>query len=147
MIRRLLAALGLAVALTIATPSAPAQAYGWSGQRCDVFSIGRVCIQLHTIPSGSGLKVDQTQLCAYQTGGKGFRDVHDSALQFWGSGGNYLGSIGLNGTDASPGGTCSYTNSSFQMGNQACYHAYGRRNEPLSDPYFSIDGRVLGGAC
>lgn len=143
----------LAACLSLFT-SAPAQAYGWTGFRCDDQSnsnSSKVCVRVHTYQSGGGLRVDQTQVCAYkvpQLYYNGFQGTKGNTIQFWGSGGAYLGFINLNGTGASQGGSCSLTNSQFQMGNGACFHAYGTLDlAGWPDGHWGVDGAVTGGAC
>lgn len=145
--------IGLAGALVMLIPS-PAQAYGWSGVRCDSQisdNASKVCVNVHTSPSGNGLRVDQVQVCAYkvpQLYYNGLNDTHGNTIQFWGSGGAYLGFVNLNGTGASQAGSCSLTNMNVQMGNGACYHAYGTMNMPgRTDIHWGVDGKIIGGAC
>lgn len=149
----LVVALAVALGLSLAG-SAPAQALGWSGQRCDNqanANASKVCVQVHTIAHGSGVYVDQAQVCAYkvpQLYYNGFQGTKGNTIQFWGSGGAYLGAVNLNSTGASQGGSCSYTSFLMAMGNGACYHAYGTEDlAGADDAWYGVDGKVIGGAC
>jgi hypothetical protein len=133
---------------------APAQAYGWSGQRCDnqaSANAARVCAQVHTAQTSSGARVDQIQVCAYkmpQTYYNGFQGTKTNYAQYWGSGGAFLGGDNLNSTGASNGGSCSLTNVYAKMGNGACYVVMGTLDLLLAnDGSYYIRGSILGGAC
>jgi hypothetical protein len=155
---RPLLALGLALVMAIAgallTFASPAHALGWSGQRCDnqaANSAAKVCLNIHTIPSGNGMRVDQVQLCAYkmpQTYYNGFQGTKSNQITFQGSSGAYLGFMTPADTGASVGGVCNFTNAQIQMGMGACFLAYGTLNLAGSgDGQWSLAGKVLGGAC
>ena len=110
----------------VAFVSSPAQALGWSGQRCDSDTgVGgdgwTICVQYHTVQAGSFVWVDSVQMC--ETGGNNhisgtklnsWSTVYST--QFWGT----LPNTGKN--------QCVYdqpTKASATMGNGACMVAKG----------------------
>jgi hypothetical protein len=152
MIRRLLVALGLAAALLIAIPTAPAHATGWSGQRCEANANKgwHLCAQVHTVPSGGGVRIDQTQLClSLINGGTNTRKAFNNGVLFRGSAGQWLGGYALYDVGVQ---TCTYTNppagANTQMGNGACYIASGTIDYKSGfDDTWNVSGKVSGGAC
>lgn len=138
-----LAALFAALALVLIAP--PAQAYGWSGQNCmtQAGNGARVCVQVHTVPRGSGMRIDQIQLCAYKVDnvyGNRFQGAKTVNVEVRGSGGALLGYVPLWDTGgASYAGVCSYTNTVVDGGNGASFAATGKLIlKTFPDASFSI---------
>lgn len=155
--RKILALLGaliVAAALTL-VGSAPAQAYGWSAQRCmtQTGNGAKVCVQFYTVPSGNGQKVNQIYLCATKvdnTYGNRFTGTKDSGATYIGSAGNVLGGSSIVDVGATWGGNCALTTTTNrpQLGNGACFRVDGTLDlSAFPDASYSISGKVLGGAC
>jgi hypothetical protein len=74
------------VAVGLVAVAGPAQALGWSGQRCDSDTGATgdgwtVCVQYHTVQNGSFVWVDTVQMC--ETGGN--NHVAGTKLNSWAS--------------------------------------------------------------
>lgn len=138
----LAAALIVAAALTLFA-AAPAQAVGWSGQRCDNTVEGvHVCVQVHTVNATTGFyKVDAVQLCmSMNRANNHVRGIKSNWISFpgtWGYGIPYV---------AKPG--CSYSYPNYKMDN-GCYVASGTVDLSVypDNDHYRISGRILGGAC
>lgn len=141
-----LLAAGVLALVALVIGSAPAQAVGWSGQRCDSVTLdGKVCVQVHTYWDGAKVRIDTVQLCAYkdpnQTQAGHFRSTKNSTINT-----NLSGAF-LN--EATPGAGCAYTNwTSQKLPNQSCYAVDGRMDvTAFSDPLYHIVGNLSGGPC
>lgn len=151
MILGLLAALLMAVGLTVAV-SSPAQALGWSGQRCDSSQYGpspkdgwRVCVQVHTVATSGGFVwVDSIQVCQsmYYTN----NHVTNLFNNGWSTNAGNWG-----GLPNVPKGTCQYaspTKASATMAGGTCLTASGRQNRTIyPDTGWQVRMFVQGGAC
>lgn len=139
----LIVALVAALTLTVAV-SGPAQAYGWSGQRCyyEPGNDANVCMNIHSLAAPGGfLRVDQVQLCAAHIPGgyTRFNGTKASTIAFPTS------TVALAEAAA---GTCKLTTFTRDMSPTACYTVRGTLDLGLyPDLSYSIRGRVSGGAC
>lgn len=132
-----------ALTLTLAV-AGPAQAYGWSGQRCyyEPGNDANVCINIHSLGAPGGfLRVDQVQLCAAHAPGSynRFAGTKATTIAF------PISTVALNEAAV---GTCATTSFVRDMSPTACYTVRGTLNLGwYPDASYSIRGRVSGGAC
>lgn len=142
-VRALLGALALAAGLMVAA-AAPAQAVGWSGQRCDTLSGDgwKMCVQYHTVSVSGGVWVDTVQACFTSTN----THVRGSFQNGWGSSQGDWGSLPNTGKNQ-----CVYdypTKAGGTMTGGACMTAKGRVDRSAyPDVAWQVKGNVLGGAC
>lgn len=134
--------LTMLVATTLA--ASPAQAVGWSGQRCDNTVEGvHVCVQIHTVnPGSTSYTVDAVQVCATMNRAN-----------------NHVRGI-TRGTVLLPGnpwrydlpyvakGSCGYAYPNYRTSN-GCWSAKGDVDLSVypDNDHWSVGGRILGGAC
>ena len=146
------AALFAALAITV-TAATPAQALGWSGQRCDNRQAGTgsvsdgyvVCAQMHTVALANGkIWIDVVQVCMGMT--KANNHISGSFQNSWNATGGAWGTVP--NTDKNG---CAYdypSKAAGSVGAGACYSAGGRINRWLfPDTTWGVSGRVQGGAC
>lgn len=140
--KTLLAAVAaLAAAVAVLTP-APAQAFGWSPERCYVSNAGRACVQVYSQAYQNGLTVSNVRVCLRVNVGTGANTtgLRDSRITF------NNGATNLNNPTGY--GDCRTTPySSPKNGLNACFHFYTYFVVvPGTDPSGDVHGKILDGS-